>query len=184
MELKTDQALVRPWRSGDEEALVRHLDDYEVWRNLRDIIPHPYTLADAREWIGSNAGQNPVLHFAIEIEGVAAGGIGLIAGEEAGTLEAEIGYWLGRAFWGRGIMTGVVRVVADYAFTTLGMTDLYACIFGDNIASAQVLEKAGFHLDSRIKEAVIKEGRLRDQFRYVRMAGDDRPADPMMATDA
>ncbi len=170
MVLKTEQAVIRPWRSGDEASLVRHLDDYEVWRNLRDLIPHPYTPADAREWVGSTVGHDPVLHFAIEIDGAAAGGIGLIQVEDFDRREAEVGYWLGRTFWGRGIMTDVVRAVADYAYTTLGMTRLFACIFGDNTASRRVLEKAGFHLEGVVKEAVIKEGQLRDQFLYVRLA--------------
>jgi RimJ/RimL family protein N-acetyltransferase len=75
----------------------------EVWRRLRDRFPHPYTQADAEEWIASARTQDSQTHFAIEVQGEAAGGIGLELGSDIKRRSAEIGYWLGEAFWGKAL---------------------------------------------------------------------------------
>src|SRR5690606_7656580 len=114
-EFQLTGALVRPWRWGDEASLVRHANNRKVWRNLLDTFPHPYTEADAREWLERRATpEAPVTNFAIEVDGEAAGGIGLRLGEDVARRSAEIGYWLGEAHWGRGIATEAVRALTDY----------------------------------------------------------------------
>ncbi len=170
MEIQLDSCKLRPWREGDEDSLVRHADDVDVWRNLRDRFPHPYTIEDAREWIELNAGQDPVLNFAIEVEGAAVGGIGLIPGEDIYRRTAELGYWLGRACWGRGIMTEAVRAMAGYAFTRLDLDRLFACLFPWNLASVRVLEKTGFRCEARLEQAAVKDGRTVDQLLYALVA--------------
>ena len=51
MEIPLSRSTLRAWREGDEASLVRHADNRNVWRNLRDRFPSPYTAADAKEWI-------------------------------------------------------------------------------------------------------------------------------------
>ena len=65
-------------RAKDAAAIARHANDRNVWLNLRDAMPHPYSLADAIEWLGSHLEQRPVLTFAIECEGEVVGAVGLI----------------------------------------------------------------------------------------------------------
>ena len=78
MEIELKTCVIRPWRPGDEEALVAHANNYKVWRNMRDRFPYPYTMDDAREWIQRAREESHGVNFAIVVDGEAAGGIGLI----------------------------------------------------------------------------------------------------------
>jgi len=80
MRLDCGCCVLRPWREGDEPSLVCHANNFEVWRRLRDRFPHPYTYADAEQWIAIVQRQDPQTHFAIEVHGEATGGIGLELG--------------------------------------------------------------------------------------------------------
>lgn len=148
------------------EDLVHHADDREVWLNLRDRFPHPYTDADARDWIRAAAGQRPVQSFAIEVEGRAGGGIGVHPMVDVHRRTAEIGYWLGKEFWNRGIATEAVRATAEYAFPAFDLARLEALVYEWNPASARVLEKAGFQLEARLRRAITKDGRTIDALLY------------------
>jgi len=157
---------VRPWAEADAPALVRHADDREVWRNLRDRFPHPYTAADAEAWLTFARWQDPPTHFAIEVDGEAAGGIGYTIGEHEQARTAEIGYWLGRAVWGRGIATEALRAVTADAFATHALDRIQACVFAWNVASVRVLEKAGYVREALLRRAVTKDGETTDMLIY------------------
>ncbi len=107
MRLDCGSCVVRSWYWGNEPSLVRHADDYEVWRRMWDGFPRPYTHEDATEWI-SSCRKEPQTHFAIGVGGKAVGGIGLELGSNVERRSAEIGYWLGETFWGRGIVPAAV----------------------------------------------------------------------------
>lgn len=159
---------IRPFRRGDEDALAAVANDREVWRNLRDIFPHPYTRADAELWIGFNVDQPASLNFAIEVDGVLAGGIGLTPGVDVHKHSAEIGYWLGRAYWGRGIATQATRALSDWALAQPGYRRLFAAVFAWNPASARVLERAGYVLEGRMRNYAFKDGQFVDGLLYAR----------------
>ena len=117
--------LLRPWdaawRDGDQGRFVTLANDYDIWVNLRDRFPHPYTRADAEDWIALQSGRDPTTVFAIcDAEGP-IGAIGLETREADYRHSAELGYWLGKPFWGRGIMTTAAKVVTAYGFHTLGL---------------------------------------------------------------
>jgi RimJ/RimL family protein N-acetyltransferase len=137
-----------------------------IWRNLRDAFPHPYTLANAQHWIRSANPATPVTNFAIVVDGNAVGGIGLVLKDDVFRRSAEIGYWLGEEYWGRGIVTEAVRAVTDYAFTTFGLCRVYAGVFEWNRASMRVLEKAGYEFECRMRKSVIKDGEIIDELIY------------------
>ena len=146
-------------RSGDEDSLVRHADDRDVWINLRDRFPHPYTRDDARAWLRLVADSTPETNFAVAVAGEAVGGIGITLQDDVSRRSAEIGYWLGRSYWGRGIATAAVRVLTDWAFahsTCAGYTQALRTWYP---ASARVLEKAGYVLEGRLGRSVTKDGR-------------------------
>jgi [ribosomal protein S5]-alanine N-acetyltransferase len=166
MELELPGCRVRSWRAGDEPSLARHADNERLWRNVRDQFPHPYTLADATAWVAGASGARPETQFAIEVDGEAAGGIGLFLQEDVARYSAELGYWLGEAYWGRGIMTGVVRGFTEHAFRTFDLCRIYAIVFEWNPASRRVLEKAGYELEGRMHRAAVKQGQVLDQFLY------------------
>ena len=164
--------LLRPLVPADAESLARHADDRDVWRNLRDLFPHPYSVEDARGDIAMASSRTPQTSFGIVVDGEAAGSVSLRPGTDVERASAEIGYWLGRAYWGRGVMTGAVRAATQYAFTTLGMHRVWAVPFEHNAASCRVLEKAGYVLEGRLRRSAIKEGVVVDQWMWA--AYDDR----------
>lgn len=88
--------------------------------------------------------EGPAENFAIDIDGKAVGGVGFVMGSDVERISAEIGYWLGEQYWGRGIMTSAVQEAVKYAFETLPIMRIYAGVFEYNIPSMKVLEKAGF----------------------------------------
>ena len=111
MELKLKTCSVRPWRRGDEESLAANANNYKIWRNVRDQFPRPYTLDNARDWVGLAGRESPPTNFALVVDGNAVGGIGLVFRNDINSCRAEIGYWLGEAYWGRGIVSEAVRAL-------------------------------------------------------------------------
>jgi RimJ/RimL family protein N-acetyltransferase len=157
---------------GDAKALVRHANNPNVARQLRDRFPHPYTLGDARTFIESVLPLKPVTNFAIEVAAEAVGGIGFSPGADVERYSAEIGYWLGEAHWGRGIVAEAVRLVSEYAFRDCRMLRLFALPFADNAQSIRVLEKAGYACEGIMRASAVKFGRPRDQALYARVNPD------------
>ncbi|MHB8418258.1 MAG: GNAT family N-acetyltransferase [Myxococcales bacterium] len=173
--LTLQRSLVRPWRPEDVDSLAEHADDLRIWRNLRDRFPHPYTRADAEAWIAANARLEAPTNFAIEVGGRAVGGIGVTPQQDVFRHSAEIGYWLGVAHWRKGIATEAVGAVSEWAFQGLGVHRLYAGVFAWNRASARVLEKAGYRLEGRLREAAVKAGETVDLYVFARLAGPPKP---------
>ncbi len=163
---------VRSWLPADAEALARAADNPAVARNLRDSFPHPYRVEHAREWIVAARVAQPATQFAIAIDGVVAGGIGLLPGRDIYRRSAELGYWRAEPYWGRGVATAAVRAVTAWAFPTLGLARIFAGVLEWNPASCRVLEKAGFTLEARMRRHVTKEGRTMDEFLYALVRGE------------
>jgi RimJ/RimL family protein N-acetyltransferase len=166
MEIHVGPFLLREWRHGDGEALVRHANNPKISRNLRDRFPYPYTIDDANWWIAHASAQSPPTNFAIVVDGEAAGGIGFIPQEDISRRSVEIGYWLGEAYWGRGITTEAVRALSGHIFATFDICRIYATVFESNPASWRVLEKAGFVYEGRLRKAVTKSGKTIDARMY------------------
>jgi RimJ/RimL family protein N-acetyltransferase len=165
--------LIREWRRGDEESLVRHANNPNVVRTLRDRFPHPYTRADADSWIAHASAENPVTNFALIVDGQAVGGIGFIRQDDVARRSVELGYWLGEPYWGRGIVTDAVRAISEFIFANFDVCRIYAIVFESNPASVRVLEKAGFVCEGRQRRAVTKNGETLDSLMYARVKEQD-----------
>ena len=146
--------------------MVAHANNRNIWINLRDRFPHPYTVRDGRAFLKHTIGQRPETAFAIAVNGEAVGGIGFQVMRDVERVSAEIGYWLGEPFWGRGISTEALIAVTRYAIETHGLTRIYAVPFAWNGASCRVLEKAGYVLEGRLRRSAIKDGQVTDQLQY------------------
>ena len=164
--LSIDHSLftLRQWREGDEQSLAANANNKKIWMNLRDAFPFPYTLKNAVLWI--ELSKESKTNFAIEVDGLAVGDIGLTMQSDLQRRSAEIGYWLGEPYWGRGIMTQAVRAVTDYAFQSFDINRVYAGILEYNVPSARVLEKNGYVCEGRLLQAYVKEGKMYDQLIY------------------
>ena len=135
---------IRDWTAVDATSLARHANDRRIWRNLRDRFPHPYGMAEAEAFLAIATAMSPVTYFAIEIDGAAVGGIGYELHKDVERVGAEIGYWLGTDFWGRGMMTAALSAVTAHAFGQHpGLERIYAVPFEWSTASIRVLERLG-----------------------------------------
>jgi len=164
--LKLKTCTVRNWEWRDRDAIVRYANNRKVSINLRDRFPYPYTARDARNWLDMVVDAKPVTNFAIDVREEAVGGIGFTPQHDVERRSAEIGYWLGEPFWGRGIATEALITVTEYAFANFDLCRLYAHVFDWNAASARVLEKAGYTFEGRLKKSVTKDGQTIDQLMY------------------
>jgi ribosomal-protein-alanine N-acetyltransferase len=172
MKVPIGDFVVRDIGLEDAESIARYADNPRIAANLRDVFPHPYRLEDAETFLGIVTRQDPRTVFAIACDEGAVGVIGLTLGEDVHRLTAELGYWLGEPFWGRGIMTAAVRAVVEHGFSELGLVRIYAEPYVGNAVSARVLEKAGFVLEGCLRAHVIKDGRIRDMLLYARVRDD------------
>jgi RimJ/RimL family protein N-acetyltransferase len=163
-----ERCAIRPWRLDDAESLVKHANNREVWLGVRDIFPHPYTMQDAREFLPRAISEQPTTKFCIEVNGGAAGGMGVHLGQDVHRHTATLGYWLGLEFWRRGIMTEAVSALTDLCFKDFPLRRISAEVFANNPASARVLEKAGFVFEGRLKSNVVKSGQLLDSLLYAK----------------
>lgn len=161
-------SLVRSWRKTDKADLLRYADNIRVARNLRDAFPYPYTASDADYWLDYVRARDPQTNFAIEVDGQAVGGIGFTLLQDVYRRSAEIGYWLGEPYWGRGIVADALKVVTDFAFANHDIIRIHAGVFGWNDPSMRVLEKAGYVKEAVLRNAVFKGGQFTDEVIYVR----------------
>ncbi|MEY2544610.1 MAG: [ribosomal protein S5]-alanine N-acetyltransferase [Verrucomicrobiota bacterium] len=169
MDLKLERGTIRDWRLEDAPSLAKHANNRRVSINLRDRFPHPYTINDAGNFLkrATTEGESEKF-YCIEISGSAAGGIGFKPGEDVHRHTAEIGYWLGEEFWGRGVMSEVVPAFVNYCFKEFSLNRISAQTYLSNPASARVLEKAGFVLEGRLQKNVVKDGQILDSLLYAK----------------
>jgi RimJ/RimL family protein N-acetyltransferase len=162
--------ILRPYEEGDIPGVAAHANNRKIWLNLTDRFPYPYSIDDARAWVRAqqSAGTRGT-HLAIVVEGRVIGGIGIQRHEDVHRHTAEMGYWLGETYWGRGIGSAAARAFADWALELPDVARLEANVFEWNPASCRVLEKAGFGLEARRRNAVFKDGRLIDSLLYARV---------------
>jgi [ribosomal protein S5]-alanine N-acetyltransferase len=158
---------LRRWHIGDKQALIRNANNRNVSRNLRDLFPYPYTDTDADRWLAHAIAEPGVPWlYAIDVDGEAAGGISLEAKADVELHSAELGYWLGEPFWGRGVMTAAVRAITEHAFRETDFYRIFADVFARNAASMRVLEKAGYRREAVLTRGVVKDGVLMDLVMY------------------
>jgi len=167
--LSSDNITLRPLEETDAPAIAALANNYHIWRYVRDRLPHPYSLSDAASFIQFARSESPALNFAIVYNQSLAGVTGLTLQQDIHRLNAEVGYWIGEPFWNKGIATKAVELITDYAFNTLHLHRLFAGVFHTNPASGKVLSKAGYTLECTARQAVIKEGKLLDEHRYVKL---------------
>jgi ribosomal-protein-alanine N-acetyltransferase len=166
IEIRLATCTLRPLTPADAASIAMHANDRDIWLNLRDRFPHPYALHDAEEYIAHVSPIDPPRSFGIVVGGAAVGNITLTPQSDIERVNAELGYWLGRAHWGRGIMTDAIRGMTSYGFRTFGLTRIFAVPFVHNIGSIRALEKSGYRREGLMRRSAIKDGVVYDQFLY------------------
>lgn len=160
---------LRAWRLEDAESLATNADNRNVWTNLRSRFPRPYTAAVARSWISRCvSGHDRGLQLAIDVDGLAVGGISVDVVTAKSPRIGEIGYWLGEAYWGRGIAGRAVRDVCPVAYERLALDRLRAVVRSGNTASVRILEGCGFQAQSRMRRSDRRPGSAVVEIVYTR----------------
>jgi [ribosomal protein S5]-alanine N-acetyltransferase len=157
---------LRSWKNDDCYSLVNYANNYNIARFMTDKFPYPYTMDDAVNFIEMASLSLPSNILAIEVDGKAVGGIGIHIQPDIYQKNAEMGYWLGEPFWGKGIITNAITQMVDYAFKHWSINRIFARPFGTNLASQRVLEKAGFLLEGKFEKTLYKNGEYMDELIY------------------
>jgi ribosomal-protein-alanine N-acetyltransferase len=160
------EAQIRPWELSDVESLVRHANNRAVWLNMRDRFPHPYSRKDAKTWIKFARSLKPQSQLAVDLEGEAVGGVGILLSDDIERISGELGYWIGEEHWGKGLTTRAAAQMTTYGFETLGLHRVFATPFTRNPASVRVLEKLGFRREGVLLENAIKDGEIVSEVVY------------------
>lgn len=164
--------VIRPYAQGDAESLSRAADNPKIVQWMTNAFPHPYTLEDAKGWVTSCSSASPMHDFAIcqpTADGGSSviGGVGLKPGRDIYHRRMEIGYWVSEDHWNKGIATEAVKAFSDWAFGAFDhVVRLDAYVFEGNEGSTRVLERAGYVLESRQKDAIEKYGEVKDSLVY------------------
>ena len=171
------EVVLRPWRLDDADSIATYAGDREVARWLRDVFPCPYSRQDAEDFIRMclDTGEDEAIFRAIEVDGTAVGSVALTRGRDVYRRSAELGYWLGRPFWGRGIVTEAVKEICLLCLERWDIVRIFAEPFAENCGSRRVLEKAGFQLEGTLRKSVYKWGQLQDSCIYGYLRGQDGP---------
>ncbi len=164
--MQTGKVALRPFEKTDRKALAKLCNNKKIWDSVRDYLPSPYTLEDADAFIEFCKKSEPTLNFAITYEDELAGTIGIEPQKDVYRLSAELGYWVGEPFWGKGIATEAVKLITTYGNEKLGLIRFFSSVFDFNKASMRVLEKAGFVKEGISKKAVIKNNIICDDHKY------------------
>lgn len=157
---------LRPWTLNDVDSLARFGNNPRIAANMTDQFPSPYTPEKARAFIEYATGNTPPNILAIEVDGQAAGGIGIHLQSDIYRKNAELGYWLAEPYWGQGIMSRAIAQMVEYAFKNWDINRIFARPYGTNIGSRRALEKAGFILEARFEKTIFKNGEYQDELVY------------------
>ncbi|MEM8899060.1 MAG: GNAT family protein [Bacteroidota bacterium] len=155
----------------DKETLAELANNRKIWLNLTDTFPHPYGLEHAEYFLEGKDEQFPVLYFGIHYQGQFCGVISIHPKEDVYKLSAEVGYWVGEPFWGKGIMPKALSLITEYGFQKLGLHRIEAGVFEYNPASMRVLEKAGYQKETIKRDGAVKDGKIIDLHVYVKLSG-------------
>ncbi|KAJ7681955.1 acetyltransferase [Mycena polygramma] len=162
--LTLSRSIIRPHYILDAPSIAREANNLLISQWMRNLFPSPYTLADAEDWVALSTKSPPLRAFAItRPDGTYIGGIGLKPFTDVEARTMEIGYWLGEAHWGAGIMTQAVAAFSRWAFETIPeLLRLEAGVFSGNEGSMTVLRKAGYTFEGRRRNAVFKNRKVLD----------------------
>lgn len=166
--------VLRSIDGADASAIARYAADVEISRWTE--IPHPYTMAHAREFIDFSVQENrngKSAHFGIEWIGSGEIiGMCSLTNIDRDARSGEIGYWLAKDYWGKGIASDSVEMIMRHGFLTLRMTRLYARVIAPNEKSLRLLDRLGFVDEGTLREAFWRNGRAYDVRMFSMLVGE------------
>ena len=149
--IRTERLRLRRPRLKDAARIAELADDFEVAR-MTARLPHPYGVQDARGWLERTSGQDPAREAVFAVEHDQAGVVGMLGFHRNEQGFAELGYWLGRPYWGQGLATEAAAGALGWAADDWRRKVVFAGHFADNPASGGVLAKAGFLYTGEVRK--------------------------------
>ena len=159
---------LRTFQDSDAESVAANADNPRVAQYLPDVFPSPYTLEDAKWWVTTGHKLGHVCNRAIVIDEKCAGSIGATLYEGMYRHTAQLGYWIGEPYWGKGVTTRAVTEFSSYVISEFGIMRLYAPVVHSNAASMAVLRKAGFTCKAVFKSSILLRGKFYDEHIYAK----------------
>ncbi len=161
--IRTKRLILRPLEASDAGRVAELAGDWDI-ASMTARIPYPYDATLATDWI-ANHSENDFVR-GIEWNGELIGCAGYFPNDNG---ETEIGYWIGKPWWGQGFATEATRGLIRYCFTNAGLASLWCCHFVDNDASRRVIQKLGFkpagtcqaYCDARLCDIATERYQLR-----------------------
>ena len=171
--LTTKRLTLRPFKPSDAADVQRLAGEREVAATTLNIA-HPYEDGMAESWIADhekNWSSGTTLTLAITT--AADGLVGAISLKlTVGHNSAELGYWIGVPYWGRGYATEAARAIVDFGFKDIGLSRIHAHFLADNVASGRVMEKLGMRHEGVLRQHIVKWGERHDVVLYGILASD------------
>ena len=175
IKFETERIKLRRLKLSDAQDIYENLQDKEIIKWTLNI-PWPYEKQDAIKFIRET-------HYRIkEKTGYALGIVLKETNRVIGVIDifkidwknknAELGYWLGKKYWGRGLTTEAVKLMLKFAFEKLKLHRVYASLFEENVASRRVLEKSGFKLEGIMRECRYKHNRWHNELKFSILKND------------
>ncbi|WP_370979495.1 GNAT family N-acetyltransferase [Agaribacterium sp. ZY112] len=155
---------LRKFQDLDAELLITYLNNDDVTKFVTNAIPQPYSKSDAQRWIDHS--KNSEYIRAIEHNGVFIGCISAKRGEFEYSCSAELGYWVGKRYWNKGLATMAVEDFTNLIFQSTNIIRLFVSVVSENSASIKVLEKNNFTLEGILKKASYKNHQYYDEHLY------------------
>ena len=174
--IKTKHFILRPFKMSDAESVAENVNDKNIYRHTL-VIPYPYFLKDAKQWLRGVINNrhkkiSESVVFAIEINGRAVGSISINKIKQEH--KAEIGYWLGEKYQGKGIMTQAIKEITKYGFRELKLRRVYALVFSFNKGSMRVLEKNGYKFEGTLRKEAKKDNKFFDCYIFAKTRSVNR----------
>ena len=162
---------------SDAGNLAQMLNNQNILNNLRDGLAYPYTEKDAEEYIEAmlSSDRTKTFAFAITVNDKVVGSIGVFRCDNIHFRTAEMGYYIGEPYWGKGLGTSAVKQVCSYIFQNTDIIRIFAEPFAYNTASCRILEKAGFQFEGILRSNAVKNGKIIDMKMYSRIKETDLP---------
>jgi [ribosomal protein S5]-alanine N-acetyltransferase len=172
--LRTDRLVLREFTAEDASDVQRLAGEWEVARMMLHV-PHPYEDGMAQEWIATHrpafeAGERLTFAVVLREEATLIGSITLDL--NAQDENAELGYWIGKPYWGQGYCTEAAKELVRYGFEDLGLHRIHSNHFGSNLASGKVMQKVGMSYEGTRPEHYKKWGEYEDRVEYGLLARD------------
>ena len=156
----------------DASIIAELANNKKIAFHMRDGFPYPYTFKEATEFIKFTQQDKSNAIFGVEYNNEIVGATGLHGQEDINRFSMELGYWIGEAFWSKGIATKAVALIIDYGFKNLDINRIFAGTIEGNLASSKVLERNNFKLEGVSRKSAFKNETFKDEYHFAILKTD------------